>query len=1522
MSTKLYTASVLLLFTLAQCGEAQRTELTNPLVCSDTCKKTNNVYKYVKGQDYVYEITSSHEQIHPTGESVTLTLKSIARVQVLSDCEFALKVEISEIKDIQGNKEIDRQSELQSVKTKLEGQPLRFGWDDGKITSICPARNDELSALNFKRGILSLLQITMDDLQTPIYKLERDVAGDCLTEYRTESKRFNTAELTKNKNIAGCSKRYKYTSSAEGKESDPAQEQSQAPFVNGEQSCTLVVNTNGPLQSVTCNESHWVKLPLRDQSPVISIASSLRLLRTETSSKFRTDANYKSNVLFEQPNDLPSLYEDLTNTKAVTLLQMVENVAGSSNTEIAAQGFLKIVHSIRQMSKSELGLAATRANGASFSKNARDVFYSALAMTQTEDSVNFLVDYLLGSSDHAQSLVNSVLMSSVFISEPTEAMIGSIQKLLKKEAYHGPALLTISTLARKFCNSRPGCFENEVISNLYNQLKNDLRDSCQASKTKAVMYIKALGNFGSSVDVNELLNTFTKCIKSSGNDVGVEVAVHEALRSFSCDESVNTYLVEFYLQKDRTTESRIKAYESLMNCASESNIDLIVNSLNQDDNQQVGSFVWSHLTALLDSTDPFKSTVRARLQKLQKDLLSLEKNFNLDFRTHSKYNEREFNLFQEVNGRMENSIIFGENSFIPQHTRINVTLTMYGRSINIFDVGFTTVGLDEAFIQMRDYLLRTQEKDVEKKVAHSGLSSAKVNDMKFKSKVPPSIAVSIKVFGHEVTFQQNILESINSADLLAQIRQLFSGKQVVLSLKRNCLLSESILTLPTMSGLPLHMQLSAATSIDLTLSTEVQKTPHIKFETKFVPKVSVYAVSRFFIDAVTTKVGFFAESGAHTNISLGAGAEYKNGDLQTEGLRWRLFVSPVAQKQSIISVKHDIIQYRDGRKPSGQSVVPVRVQSQKSACMGETIYSYLGVKACVTYLPSSANEKKTAFAYEVSVEKFAGYVLHLEYLASKGVQILPKKLVIKLGLEMYSPRLVYLNFTNLSVGSSSNYALDIKIPAVGNYTIKATSDKKNIFKGTLSKDNRQFAQLIGFSNPKKLRWTFKEGNKDSIIFEIEKGAKDKIITLETKLRFPTTLKYVYNGEANNVKSYTRGRHAVTLKLPNHNEFIFGVSATEDQEEDKRTLSAMWKNKEGTILDYNGEYTLTSKVAKSVDQPDVQGKLYRFELSHKLKGLMNQWPKQWSFATSGSVFVSKALYDPSEYAESRVVETYFNIIYPKAKNQDTKYAFVLRMDRPESTRGNYTLQSIASFPNSNGTIRRKFQLAWRTADVKDSEFVLQLLSEKPGSQGLNDINILAYHRTQFPHLVKTKLKFKAFRSHYALKGELQNLNSHSLTLEVNDAKYEIQTKIDASSGTAIVLKQDILINKVVIGKAQTRIEYQKKFLYEMNYNSLIDKTAVSVLVQAQPYKLLKTKFLYRDEGNYYRFELDNVMNLRPISIGNMMSVVSTLKMSLQLNENQSPYVYERKLEFLSPNHLFYFGIDVTSPSRKQIPSYSM
>ena len=87
-----------------------------------------------------------------------------ADVHVISPCEFSLTLRDTHLthSDATGHmKNADKEDQFRSA---VEASELRFSFQDGIVDHICAGSSDDAAVLNFKKGILSSFQNSMDDL--------------------------------------------------------------------------------------------------------------------------------------------------------------------------------------------------------------------------------------------------------------------------------------------------------------------------------------------------------------------------------------------------------------------------------------------------------------------------------------------------------------------------------------------------------------------------------------------------------------------------------------------------------------------------------------------------------------------------------------------------------------------------------------------------------------------------------------------------------------------------------------------------------------------------------------------------------------------------------------------------------------------------------------------------------------------------------------------------------------------------------------------------------------------------------------------------------------------------------------------------------------------------------------------------------------------------------------------------------------------------------------------------------------
>jgi len=148
--------------------------------------------------------------------------------------------------------------------------------------------------------------------------------------------------------------------------------------------------------------------------------------------------------------------------------------------------------------------------------------------------------------------------------------------------------------------------------------------------------------------------------------------------------------------RELDAEVRINAYLAAMRCVDDQMLARVQRLLESEEINQVGSFIWTHLTNLQETASPAKMSIRAILDNVQ-----LQKQFDLDKRKFSRNIELStFSELLNVGGSVESNLIWSADSFVPRSAMLNLTADVFGMSVNLLEVGGRVQGLEDFLEKM------------------------------------------------------------------------------------------------------------------------------------------------------------------------------------------------------------------------------------------------------------------------------------------------------------------------------------------------------------------------------------------------------------------------------------------------------------------------------------------------------------------------------------------------------------------------------------------------------------------------------------------------------------------------------------------------------------------------------------------------------------------------------------------------------------------------------------------------------
>uniref|UniRef100_A0ABM5F0I7 Vitellogenin-like n=1 Tax=Pogona vitticeps TaxID=103695 RepID=A0ABM5F0I7_9SAUR len=358
---------------------------------------------------------------------------------------------------------------------------------------------------------------------------------------------------------------------------------------------------------------------------------------------FRTDAGvtvherdtkdiYESTLLYEKEKAAQLSGEE----EEEVVADILQKLCVKPRVDLeSAELFMTLVFELRHLSSDALMSLWQRSS--SKCQDDWQPLSDALPSCTTEACV-VLMKELIVSGKVGEEKMESFFQLLSFIPEPTAGMIDALAPLLQLSRETQSAFLGITALVNHFCSMRNNCDQEPAVRGVMKNLEQHLGEKCTLHKSEGIgqveLILKAIGNAGlAAAPLEPVLNS---CARWKNNPIEIRLAAIEAYRRIPCTVS-HDVLMHLYLTYDEDVEIRIASYLMLMKCPNKELFNQVKFTLQEERSSQVGSFVWSHLSELLETDDPLKQHLKSFLPD---DILSKE--FDREMWKFSSYSDVTF----------------------------------------------------------------------------------------------------------------------------------------------------------------------------------------------------------------------------------------------------------------------------------------------------------------------------------------------------------------------------------------------------------------------------------------------------------------------------------------------------------------------------------------------------------------------------------------------------------------------------------------------------------------------------------------------------------------------------------------------------------------------------------------------------------------------------------------------------------------------------------------------------------------
>ncbi|XP_070562527.1 vitellogenin-like isoform X2 [Ptychodera flava] len=648
---------------------------------------------------------------------------------------------------------------------------IKFDYVYGKVVSVYAPKDEPEWILNIKKGILSLLNLELvnDDGITTFTTFETGVVGECETLYdivKSTGMDANTMKITKVKNMSKCVRKpVMLTSLIKTNPCDTCEGDEDRLLRSGVVYHYVATGTRLSflIKSVFAEGQHVFTPITENGGSAVTITKQNMTLISTMAEAHDIDipaVEYRGDLMLTFPKDEKTLTVQHSPKKKVKyLLEILVN----SDIEASSDSSSHFIVLVKTLRKCNHFMIVEILEEVTTDDKKKEWLLEGIKMTGNEESV-LLIKKLIDEDQITESEITELLSGLISVQKPTEMMLDVLMGIcchdvMLPSSKHYDAvdsddfqkiiemrrgcMLAFSALVGKFCQKAEFCpvrYEQylENCEDMYRPLQI-IADSKDTMK-EGMYHLKAGRHHKHRVDPEVILRnhrteeTKVMCIKAMGNaglkshldaiirnlqnsvDNSLEVRIHavDALGKIApkLSNKVLSTLMPIYHNPLEDPELRIAAYLTILKTKPTQSIYiLLAENLKKETSRQVGSFVFSHLMYLSNTSSPIMKkeahSARLALQYAHPFVTPFITSLHTSTGFHKSLHLNDL----KMGGFIDVYKIFTHDSILPRSVKTKMNIQLLGQNFDVFEVGIRAEGLQtviERFFGPKGFWSRRQ----------------------------------------------------------------------------------------------------------------------------------------------------------------------------------------------------------------------------------------------------------------------------------------------------------------------------------------------------------------------------------------------------------------------------------------------------------------------------------------------------------------------------------------------------------------------------------------------------------------------------------------------------------------------------------------------------------------------------------------------------------------------------------------------------------------------------------------------
>ncbi|XP_074541203.1 apolipoprotein Bb, tandem duplicate 1 [Halichoeres trimaculatus] len=633
-------------------------------------------YKTLHKYEYLYEAESLNAITGASNLKNGPKGSCKVEIEVPQSCSYIVRTtgcSLSEVVDMdaEGNVVFGPAAGSDAFAAEMEKYPLKVVVEGVYNVKLYPEEGETTNILNVKRGIITALAVPL--VEEEKNKLMPTIHGMCKTYYTVNAREDIATDISLERDLSGCDKFVpikSYTSPL----ALPSMNYALSKLVRSTQSCNYKFdNEKQHMTSGSCTEKHiFIPFSHKGEYGVTNVGKQALTLVEVTPYNER---------IFETSNIVKGLHADAVEDKSVIQdkdagLSLLGELAALPENEghRRADLFQRLVIMVRGMKAETLSPAIPEALAVS-----RALTYQVLAQCGTPECSSAIMQ-IFRTLDTSALEVDAGVFALGLVSNPSPLLINDMLEMAKYKPSK-PIMYALSNVVKRYYKAEGKLIpEIHAVAEFMTQQLGD----CSGDKDKTFMTLRVIGNMAAAVGPASpaLRAAVIQCVNQPAAHLSVQQAAIQAYRLTRVPEEGREVLMQVLLDGTSPIQKRVAAYLVLMKDPQPSELAQLAAALPVEQDNQAKSFVISHVTNILSSTEP------ETLELRQKILDALQGN-----QVGAIMDPTKFSRNYKV-GSVEGNMIFEGASYLPKEVMLEMTLKAFGYDVDMMEIGMEGKGFE------------------------------------------------------------------------------------------------------------------------------------------------------------------------------------------------------------------------------------------------------------------------------------------------------------------------------------------------------------------------------------------------------------------------------------------------------------------------------------------------------------------------------------------------------------------------------------------------------------------------------------------------------------------------------------------------------------------------------------------------------------------------------------------------------------------------------------------------------------